>query len=168
MSGDILRGRAAEWSRLQKLLESARAGTSAVVVLRGEAGIGKTALIEHLVSAASEVRVLRTAGVESDMELPFAGVHRLISPPLTAGIAALPDPQRRALDIAFGQTSGPTPNRFLVGLAVLGLIATASLDSPVLCIVDDAQWLDQVSAQTLSFVARRLFGRTRDGVVRVA
>jgi len=148
-------GRVVELSRLTKLLQSASTGHSAVVVLRGEAGVGKTALIERLVSTASDVRVLRTAGVESDMELPFAGVHRLISP-LTAGIEALPDPQRRALGTAFGQVSGPAPDRFLVGLAVLALIARASLDSPVLCIVDDAQWLDQVSAQTLSFVARRL------------
>ncbi len=110
MSEGVLYGRAAEASRLQKLLESARAGHSAVVVLRGEAGVGKTALIEELVSAASGVRVLRTAGVESDMELPFAGVHRLISP-LVADIQALPDPQRRALETAFGQVSGPAPDR---------------------------------------------------------
>ena len=155
MSESVLYGRVAELSRLKKLLESARAGHSAVVVLRGEAGVGKTALIEHLLSTSTEVRVLRTAGVESDMELPFAGLQRLISP-LAAGIAALPDPQRRALDTAFGQVSGPAPDRFLVGLAVLDLIASASLDSPVLCIVDDAQWLDQVTVQTLSFVARRL------------
>ena len=155
MSEGILYGRVAELSRLKKLLESARAGHSAVVVLRGEAGVGKTALIEHLLSTVSEVRVLRTAGVESDMELPFAGVHRLISP-LAAGMETLPDPQRRALGTAFGQVSGPPPDRFLVGLAVLDVIASASLDSPVLCIVDDVQWLDQVTTQTLSFVARRL------------
>ena len=151
----VLRGRAAESSRLDSLLTSARAGHSAVVVLRGEAGIGKTALIEHLLATTSDVRALRTAGVESDMELPFAGVHRLVSP-LAAGIDELPDPQRRALNTAFGRASGPAPDRFLVGLAVLDLIATASLDSPVVCMIDDAQWLDQVSAQTLSFVARRL------------
>jgi DNA-binding CsgD family transcriptional regulator len=155
VSEGVLYGRVAEVSRLKKLLESARAGHSAVVVLRGEAGVGKTALIEDLVSAAAGVRVLRTAGVESDMELPFAGVHRLILP-LVADIQALPDPQRRALETAFGQVSGPAPDRFLVGLAVLALIASASLDSPVLCIVDDTQWLDRVTAQTLSFVARRL------------
>ncbi|AKS31572.1 ATP-binding protein [Mycolicibacterium goodii] len=156
MSEGDLFGRVTELSRLTKLLESARAGHSAVVVLRGEAGVGKTALIEDLLSTASGVRVLRTAGVESDMELPFAGVHRLISP-LAAGIEALPDPQRRALDTAFGQVCGPAPDRFLIGLAVLDLIASASSpDAPVLCVVDDAQWLDQVSAQTLGFVARRL------------
>lgn len=155
MSKGVLYGRVAELSRLRKLLESARVGHSTVVVLRGEAGVGKTALIEELLSTASGVRVLRTAGVESDMELPFAGLHRLMSP-LAAGVEALPDPQRRAVDTAFGQVSGPAPDRFLVGLAVLALIASASRDSPVLCIVDDAQWLDQVTAQTLSFVARRL------------
>lgn len=151
----VLRGRAAESSRLDSLLRSARAGHSAVAVLRGETGIGKTALIEHLLSSTSDVQVLRTVGVESDMELPYAGLHRLVYP-LAAGIDKLPDPQRRALDTAFGRASGPAPDRFLVGLAVLDLIATASLNAPVVCIVDDAQWLDKVSAQTLSFVARRL------------
>lgn len=142
---------------LGKLVESSRAGHSAVVVLRGEAGIGKTALIDYMSgTVASGFQVLRTAGVESDMELPFAGIHRLIAPVLPGGIETLPGPQRHALATAFGLASGPAPDRFLVGLAVLGLIATASEVRPVLCVVDDAQWLDQVSAQTLSFVARRL------------
>jgi len=153
----VLRGRTTELAALSKLVASSRAGHSAVVVLRGEAGIGKTALIDHLSDAvASEFRVLRTAGVESDMELPFAGVHRLIAVLWGEPVEELPVPQRQALATAFGQASGPAPDRFLVGLAVLGLIATASEDRPVLCVVDEAQWLDQVSAQTLSFVARRL------------
>lgn len=157
MSKTVLRGRATELAALGKLVKSTRAEHSAVVVLRGEAGIGKTALIDHLAdTVASEFEVLRTAGVESDMELPYAGVHRLIAPLLTEGIEALPGPQRQALATAFGQASGPAPDRFLVGLAVLDLIATASESRPVMCVVDDAQWLDQVSAQTLSFVARRL------------
>lgn len=153
----MLRGRATELAVLGKLVESSRAGHSAVVVLRGEAGVGKTALIEHLLDAvANEFQVLRTAGVESDMELPFAGMHRLVAPLWAHGREALLGPRRQALAIAFGEASGPAPDRFLVGLAVLDLIATASEACPVLCVIDDAQWLDQVSEQTLSFVARRL------------
>ena len=125
------------------------------MVLRGEAGVGKTALVEHLVGRAPDFTVARAAGVESEMELAFAGVHQLCVP-MMGHLGRLPDPQREALAIAFGLSTGDPPDRFLVGLAVLSLLAEVDEEQPLLCVVDDAQWLDRVSAQTLAFVARRL------------
>jgi DNA-binding CsgD family transcriptional regulator len=126
-----------------------------VLVLRGEAGVGKTALLDYVSEAASGFRTLHVAGVESDMELAFAGLQQL-SAPLLNHLDELPEPQREALNVAFGRGVGATPDRFLVGLAVLSLMATAADVDPLLCVVDDAQWLDEVSVQTLGFVARRL------------
>ena len=126
-----------------------------MLVLRGEAGVGKTALLDYVAEQASGFRCVQVAGVQSDMELAFAGLQQLCAP-LMAHAEELPEPQREALAVAFGRGVGPTPDRFLVGLAVLSLMAAAANDRPLLCIVDDAQWLDEVSVQTLGFVARRL------------
>ncbi|WP_372346795.1 AAA family ATPase [Streptomyces sp. KL116D] len=129
-------------------------GHSGVVVVRGEAGIGKTELLNHLVGRADGFRVVRAAGVQSEMELSYAGLHQLCAP-LLSHLDDLPGPQRTALRTAFGMRAGDAPDRFLVGLATLSLLAAAA-DEPLLCVVDDAQWLDRVSSQTLEFVARRL------------
>ena len=126
-----------------------------MLVLRGEAGVGKTALLEYVAERASECRIARVAGVESEMELAFAGLHQLCAPMLD-GLDALPGPQRDALRAAFGLQDGDAPDRFLVALAVLSLLAEAAEAQPLVCLVDDAQWLDRASAQTLAFVARRL------------
>ena len=151
----MLRGRSAERVQLDRLLEAIHAGQSAVLVLRGEAGIGKTALLEYTAERAEGCRVLRAVGVESEMELPFAGLHQLCAP-LLDGLERLPLPQREALGIAFGLSSGTRPDRFLVGLALLSLLSDAADQEPLLCLIDDAQWLDLSSAQVLGFVARRL------------
>jgi hypothetical protein len=153
--GQRLRGRAVESETLRGLISQVRSGSGQVLVLRGEAGVGKTALLEYTSELASGFRVARVAGVESDMELPFAGLQQLCAP-LLNHLDELPEPQREALNVAFGRGVGATPDRFLVGLAVLSLMAVAANDKPLLCIIDDAQWLDQVSVQTLGFVARRL------------
>ncbi|MGR6921908.1 helix-turn-helix transcriptional regulator [[Actinomadura] parvosata] len=150
-----LRGRHRECEALDRLLTRAKAGESQVVVLRGEAGVGKSALVEYLVAGAAGCQVLRAVGVESEMELAFAGLHQLCMP-LMGHLEHLPGPQRDALAVAFGLTAGSVPDRFLVGLAVLSLLAEAAEERPLVCVVDDAQWLDQVSAQTLAFVGRRL------------
>ncbi len=150
-----LRGRDRECETLRRLISDARSGESQVLVLRGEAGAGKTAMLAYAEEQAAEMRVARVSGVEADMELAFAALHQLCLP-LMARIDELPEPQRDALNVAFGRGVGPTPDRFLVGLAVLSLLAASSNDQPLLCIVDDAQWLDQVSVQILGFVARRL------------
>jgi DNA-binding CsgD family transcriptional regulator len=147
--------RGSERDVLERLVAGVRAGQSRVLVLRGEAGVGKTALLEHLSAAAGGCRIARAAGVESEMELPFAGLHALCAPMMDR-VERLPDPQRDAVSTAFGLSAGPVPDRFLVGLAVLSLLADAAEERPLLCVVDDAQWLDRVSAQTLAFVARRL------------
>lgn len=126
-----------------------------MLVLRGEAGVGKTALLRFVSEQASGFRCVDVAGVQSDMELAFAGLQQLCAP-LLDHLDQLPEPQREALNVAFGRKGGPTPDRFLVGVAVLSLMAAAAADRPLLCVVDDAQWLDQVSVQTLAFVARRL------------
>jgi DNA-binding CsgD family transcriptional regulator len=151
----MLRGRSAERVQLDRLLEAIHAGQSAVLVLRGEAGIGKTALLDYTAERAEGCRVLRAVGVESEMELPFAGLHQLCAP-LLDRLEWLPPPQREALGIAFGLSSGTRPDRFLVGLALLSLLSDAADQEPLLCLLDDAQWLDQSSAQVLAFVARRL------------
>src|SRR6476660_2150542 len=134
------RGRSAERQMLDRLLDSVRGGQSAVLVIRGEAGVGKTALLHYCARQASGFRVARIAGVESEMELPFAGLHQLCAPMLDR-LGALPEPQQAALGVALGLASGPTPDRFLVALASLSLLAEVASERPLLCFVDDAQWL---------------------------
>ncbi len=154
--GDVvLHGRAAEIATLRDVMSTARAGSSRVLVLHGEAGVGKTALLGQLLGDAAGMRCVQVAGVESDMELAYAGLHQLCAP-LLDRLDDLPSPQRDVLNVAFGRGAGPAPGRFLVGLAVLNLLAAAGADQPLLCVIDDAQWLDRVSLQTLGFVARRL------------
>jgi len=150
-----LRGRESECAALDALVEAAQAGESRTLVLRGEAGIGKTALLEYVAVRSEGCRVIRAAGVESEMELPFAAVHQL-SMPLLDGLGKLPSPQRDALETAFGLSAGRPPDRFFVGLALLSLLSEYAEAQPLVCLVDDAQWLDRSSAQVLSFVARRL------------
>jgi DNA-binding CsgD family transcriptional regulator len=150
-----LRGRAAECALLDGLLGDIRRGESQSLVLRGEAGIGKTALLEYLIASASDMTVVRAVGVESEMELAYASLHQLCAP-LLDQLPRLPAPQRQALDIVFGLSSGAAPDRFLVGLAVLSLLSETAEQRPLLCVVDDAQWLDRTSALTLAFVSRRL------------
>ena len=153
--GRQLWGREQECALLDELVTSVRAGESRSLVLLGEAGIGKTALLDYLVESAPHVQFARATGVESEMELAYAGLHQLCAP-LLERIDRLPVPQRDALQIVFGLNSGPPPDRFLVGLAALSLVSDAAEQRPLLCIVDDAHWLDQSSALTLAFVARRL------------
>jgi DNA-binding CsgD family transcriptional regulator len=148
-------GRAGERRTLERVLEDARGGESRVLALRGEPGIGKTALLEHAVASASGFRVVRATGIESEMELAFAGLHQLCLP-IVGHLAALPEPQRDALGTAFGLSTGRAPDRFLIGLAVLSLLSEAAEQAPLLCVVDDAHWLDRASAHVLSFVGRRL------------
>jgi hypothetical protein len=126
-----------------------------VLVLSGEPGVGKTALLEYAVGAAQGFQVVRTVGVESEMELPFAALQHLCAPMLD-GLERLPGPQRDALGVAFGLSRGDQPDRYLVGLAVVSLFSDASGVGPLLCVVDDAQWLDRASVQAMAFVARRL------------
>ena len=140
---------------LDRLIEAVRAGESRALVVRGEPGVGKTALLEYLVEQASGCRVVRAAGVQSEMELAFAGLHQLLAPMLDR-LERLPVPQRDALRTAFGVSPGSAPDRFLVGLAVLSLLSDVAEEQPLICLVDDEQWLDRASAQVLAFVARRL------------
>jgi DNA-binding CsgD family transcriptional regulator len=140
---------------LDGVLGTVRGGKSRSLVVRGEAGIGKTALLEYLVKSASDLIVMRAVGVESEMELAFAGLHQLCAP-LLDRLTRLPAPQRDALEIVFGLSDGAPPDRFLVGLGVLSLFSEVAETGPLLCVVDDAQWLDHASALTLAFVARRL------------
>jgi DNA-binding CsgD family transcriptional regulator len=151
----MLRGRGPQCLTVDGLLAEVRAGRSRVLVLRGEPGIGKTALLGYAVDTAPDFQLARAEGVESEMELPFAALHQLCGPML-GRLDALPGPQREALGVAFGLCSGSAADRFLVGVAVLGLLSEVAAGQPLLCRVDDAQWLDQASAQTLAFVARRL------------
>src|SRR5579862_2125458 len=148
-------GRTAELEILRRLISDARRGRSAVLVVRGEPGIGKTELLRQLIAEVPGFGVARVAGVESEMELPFAGLHQLCAPML-GRLGSLAEPQRRALSVAFGLVSGDSPDRFLVALAALSLMAEAAQERPILCVVDDAQWLDQASAQVLGFIGRRL------------
>ncbi len=150
-----LRGRERERAQLDDLTATIRRGESRSLVLRGEAGIGKTALLEHLVAGAADLTVVRAVGVESEMELAYASLHQLCAP-LLGRLDGLPAPQRQALEIVFGLSAGNAPDRFLVGLAVLSLFAAVAEERPLLCVVDDTQWLDQASELTLAFVARRL------------
>jgi len=148
-------GRRTECEQLDRMLANARVGTSSAVVVHGEAGVGKTALLDYVLTNAPWCRVARASGVESEMELAFAGLHLLCAPFLDR-LERLPAPQRDALGIAFGLRTGPAPDRFLVGLAVLSLLSEVAETRPLVCLVDDVQWLDQASAQILGFVARRL------------
>ena len=150
-----LTGRRAECGVLERLAGAVRAGESRVLVVHGEAGVGKTALLEHLAGHAPGLRVTRASGVQSEMELAFAGLHQLCAPALDS-LDTLPEPQRDALRTAFGMSSGLAPPRFLIGLAVLSLLSHAAAEQPLLCLVDDHQWLDRASAQILAFAARRL------------
>ncbi|OKI24535.1 helix-turn-helix transcriptional regulator [Streptomyces sp. CB03911] len=154
----MLFGRGAEQAAIGRLLDEARGGRSGVLVLRGEPGIGKTALLEHAASAAGpEFQVIRATGVEYEAELPFAGLTLLLAPGLDK-LPALPGPQRRALEGAFGlaEESGPAGGRLLTGLATLGLLAELAAEKPLLCLIDDAQWLDGSSVEALLLAARRL------------
>ena len=154
-----LRGRDGEQAALDRLLDEVRAGDSRVLVLRGEAGVGKTVLLDYVQEHASGCRVVRAAGVESEMELAFAVLHQLFAPLLTS-LARLPDPQSGALSTAFGLGTGTAPDRYTVGLAALGLLSEVAEERPLVCLVDDAQWLDRASAQALAFVARRLLAES--------
>ena len=151
----FLWGRQREQAELNQMLLAVRSGRSRVLVVRGEAGIGKTALLEYLAGLMGERRVVRASGVESEMELAYAGLHQFCGSMLAA-LQRLPGPQREALEVAFGLRGGEAPDRLMVGLAVLGLVSQAADNEPLVCLVDDVQWLDQVSAQTLAFVGRRL------------
>jgi DNA-binding CsgD family transcriptional regulator len=155
----MLLGRRSECEEIDRLLASARGGRSGTLVIRGEPGVGKTALLDHAVAAGSDLRIVRTAGTESEMELPFAALQRLFAP-LPDHRDRLPGPQRVALDVTFGVSPGEAPDRFLVGLAVLGSFAEVAEARPLVCIVDDAHWLDHSSAVTLAFVARRLLAES--------
>jgi DNA-binding CsgD family transcriptional regulator len=151
----MLQDRTQQVRALDGLLADVRAGRSRALVVRGEPGIGKTALLSYAAGAASEFQVAHAEGVESEMELPFSALHQLCGRMLHR-LDRLPPPQRDALGVALGLRSGSAPDRFLVGLAVLGLLSEVAADQPMLCLIDDAQWLDQASARALAFVARRL------------
>ncbi len=154
-----LRGRDGEQAVLDRLLDEVRAGASRVLVLRGEAGVGKTVLLDYMQDRAHDCRVVRGAGVQSEMELAFAVLHQLCAPVLDS-LDHLPDPQREALSTAFGLGTGPAPDRFTVSIAMLGLLSEAAAERPLVCLIDDAQWLDHASAQALAFVARRLLAES--------
>ena len=151
----MLRGRERETGILAEALQRARAGAGAALVVRGDAGVGKTSLLEWALERANGFRALRTTGAEFEMELPFAGLHALCAP-LLDGRERLPPPQREALEAAFGLRSGGSPDPLRAGMAVLTLLSDAADDGPVICVVDDAQWLDRASAQALAFAARRI------------
>jgi DNA-binding CsgD family transcriptional regulator len=152
-------GRRAECAAIDELLAAIRAGSSRCLVLHGAPGIGKTALLNYLAERASDCRVLRAAGVESEMELAFAGLQQLCGP-VAGDVDRLLAPQRDALRTAFGMMAGPPPDRFLVALAVLSLLSDITAEQPMICLVDDEQWLDTASAQVLAFVARRLMAES--------
>ena len=151
----MLQDRRSECATLDRLLDGVRAGQSGALVVRGEPGVGKSALLQYVFERASGCRVVRAAGVQSEMELAFAGLHQVCAPMLD-GVERLPGPQRDALGVAFGLTGGTAPDRLLVGLAVLSLSSEVAKERPLVCLVDDAQWLDRASRQALAFVARRL------------
>jgi DNA-binding CsgD family transcriptional regulator len=151
----VIVGRDKERVRIDRLLADARAGRSGALVIAGEAGIGKSALLDYARSAAKDMRVIRGVGIETEAELPFGGLHLLLHP-FIDGVDALPRPQATALLSAFGQSEAPVHNRFLVGVATLTLLAELAAERPLLCLVDDVQWLDQASSEALLFAARRL------------
>ncbi|MFD3406577.1 ATP-binding protein [Kribbella sp. NPDC058693] len=150
-----LTGRRAECGVLDQLIGAVRAGESRALVLHGEAGVGKTALLEYVAARADGCRLARASGVQSEMELPFAGLHQLCAPVLD-GVDRLPPPQQDALRVVFGLSQGSPPDLFLIGLAVLSLLSEAAARRPLVCLIDDQQWLDRSSAQILAFVARRI------------
>src|SRR6201981_3285531 len=150
-----LTGRLSERRVLARFVAGVRAGEGRALVVRGEPGVGKTVLLDYLAGRASGCLVARAAGVQSEMELAFAGLHQLCAPMLDHA-ESLPGPQREALRTAFGLSAGPVPDRFLVGLAVLALLSETAGERPLICVVDDQQWLDRASAQALGFAARRL------------
>jgi DNA-binding CsgD family transcriptional regulator len=154
-----MQDRHSECEVLDRLLDAIRRGESRVLVMRGDAGVGKTALLEYAVERASGCRVARAAGVQSEMELPFAGLQQLCAPMLDR-LGRLPAPQRDALRTAFGLSADEPPDRFLVSLAALSLLAEVAEERPLVCMIDDAQWLDRASAQALAFVARRLLAES--------
>jgi DNA-binding CsgD family transcriptional regulator len=162
----MLLDRLTERAALSGLLDAARGGRSGALVVHGEAGVGKTALLEDAIASAAGMRVARVAGIESEMELAYAALQQLCAPML-GGLDRLPDPQRLALGAVFGLWAGEPPDRFLVGLAALSLLADAAQKQPLLCVIDDAQWLDQASAQALGVAARRLLGEPVALVVAV-
>jgi DNA-binding CsgD family transcriptional regulator len=147
--------RAAERDAVDRFVAAIRAGDSQALVVSGEAGVGKTALLDYLAGNASGCRLVRIAGVQSEMELAFAALHQLCAPML-GSLQRLPGPQRDAVRTALGMSAGPVPDRFLVGLGVLSLLSEVAAERPLVCLVDDEQWLDRASAQVLGFVARRL------------
>src|SRR3954452_19346991 len=151
----MLRGRRDECAALDGLLDHARVGRSGVLVVRGDAGVGKTALLEYAIKSAPDLRVLRAVGVEAEVELAFAALHQLCMPALDR-LERLPGPQRDALATTFGLSAGAVPDRFFVALAVLGLLSELAEERPLLCVIDDAHWLDRASAQALAFVVRRM------------
>jgi DNA-binding CsgD family transcriptional regulator len=155
----VLLGRHSECRTLDGLVEAARSGHSGALVVHGVPGVGKTALLEYLAGYAQDCRVLRAVGVQSEMELSFAGLHQLCVPVLDL-LKRLPEPQREALSTAFGLSGGKAPDRFLVGLALLGLLAEAAAVRPLVCLVDDVQWMDHASTQALTIAARRLFAES--------
>src|SRR3954464_11368192 len=148
-------GRTSERAVLDGVLTRVRGGASEVLVLRGDAGVGKTALLRYTARQASGFRVAELTGVEAEMELPFAGIHQLCATMLDR-LDALPAPQQRALSVALGLATGGVPDRFLVGLAVLSLLAAVADGRPLLGLVEDAQWLDAASGQIVGLVARRV------------
>ena len=150
-----LADRRAECAALHQLVEAVTVGQSRALVVHGEPGAGKTVLLEYLAEQAAGCQVVRVAGVQSEMELAFAGLHQVCAP-LLDRLEVLPGPQAQAVRTAFGLSAGPVPDRFLVGLGVLSLLAEVAAKQPLVCLVDDAQWLDRASAQVLAFVARRL------------
>jgi len=153
----VLLGRAEECALVDGVLGQAQAGASGVLLVAGEPGVGKSALLEYAVESASALgfQVVRASGVEPEVELAFAGLHQLCAP-LLDGLAQLPGPQRAAIETAFGVSAGVPPDPFFVGLGVLGLLSAAAAARPLLCVVDDVQWLDQASARALGVAARRL------------
>lgn len=150
-------GRRTEREAVERLLADARAGRSGALTVRGEAGVGKTALLEYArtVADGSGFRVESAVGVEAETQFAFGALHHFLAPVL-GRVGSLPEPQQTALRVAFGQQAGAAPDRFLIGLAVLNLLAEVAEERPLLCLVDDAQWLDEASAQVLAFVARRV------------
>src|ERR1700758_306123 len=158
-AGVRLHGRPGECNALDRLLDGGRAGQSGVLVLSGDAGVGKTALLEYAIESASGINVLRATGAQSEMELAFAALHQFCAP-LLGSLDRLPGPQSVALRTTFGLDGGAVPDRFFVGLAVLGLLSDAADQGPVLCVVDDVQWLAPASPETVAFVARRLLAES--------
>jgi AAA ATPase domain len=152
-------GRRSERAALDQLISAVRAGESQALVVCGEAGVGKSALLGYAAERAAGCRVVHASGVEAEMELAFAGLHQLCTS-LLDRLERLPAPQHDALATAFGLRAGEAPDRFLVSLAVLSLLGEAADDQPLICLVDDAQWLDRASAQVLAFVARRLLAES--------